>query len=256
MNTKMKVLSLALVGLCGFAGSAMAAGCPNGPTTTDGGAWTSATELPTHADSPLSIQPGGLDGSACRLDTQLQAGNIAAASSVRYNHAAPEPNYRFQFLVDTHNLSAFNSTTDNVVVFQAPSSTAANGFNRLLRVTLVAGPSGAKRVRFVLQTGSGSFTTGQTFATNLIDGVNRIEGKLTVGAGAAGTFSYWVNAAAGTTEPTPSGTIGNLDNAAWGGVNAANLGLAAPSQSFADNHGAQVVSFDTFDSRRNTYIGH
>ena len=37
MNTKMKLLSLALVGLCGFAGSAMAA-CPAGPTTADGGA--------------------------------------------------------------------------------------------------------------------------------------------------------------------------------------------------------------------------
>ncbi len=34
MNTKMKVLSLAIVGLFGFAGSALAA-CPAGPTTVD-----------------------------------------------------------------------------------------------------------------------------------------------------------------------------------------------------------------------------
>ena len=51
MNTKMKVLSLALVGLAGFAGSAMAA-CPNGPTVAEGRAWSSKTVLP--ATSALS----------------------------------------------------------------------------------------------------------------------------------------------------------------------------------------------------------
>lgn len=254
MNAKMKVLSLAMVGMFGYAGAAAAA-CPTGPTVADGGAWTSATELPDHASSPLAIASPGLDASACKLNTQLQAGNITAASTVRYNHAASEPSYRFQFLVDNSNLTAFG-TTDNVVLFQAPATTAANGFNRLLRVTLVPGPAGAKRIRFVAQTGAGTFTTGQTFATDLAPGVNRIEGKLTVGAGAAGSLTYWVNAAPGTTEPAASGTIANLNNAAWGGVSAAILGLAAPSQSFADAHGGQIVSFDTFDSRRQTYIGY
>lgn len=251
MNAKMKVLSLALVGLCGYAGSALAV-CPTGPTTAEGGAWTSKSVLPP-STSTLVVSTPGLDTSECALSASLGPSTTASAF-VRYNHAASEPNYRFQFLVDNTSLTSFSST-DNVVVFQAPATTTANGFNRLLRVSIVAGPAGAKRVRFIAQCGTGTFSCGQTFATDLLPGVNRIEGKLTVGAGAAGSLTYWVNAAAGTTEPAASGTIANLDNAAWGGASAASLGLTAPSAAYKTNHPTQVVKFDTFDSRRQTYIG-
>lgn len=252
MNTKMKVLSLALVGLAGFAGSAMAA-CPAGPTTAEGGAWTSKSVLPPSTSS-LTIATPGLDSTECKLVSSLGP-STTASSFVRYNHAAPETSYRFQFLVDTNALTDFSST-DNVVVFQAPAQNTANGFNRLLRVSLVAGPNGAKRVRFIAQCGSGTFSCAQSFATDLTPGVNRIEGFLKVGAGAAGELKYWVNAPAGTTEPAESGSIANLDNAAWGGVAAASLGLTAPSAAFKTNHATQAVGFDTFDSRRVTYIGH
>src|SRR6478735_10820262 len=87
MNAKMKVLSLALVGLCGFAGSAMAV-CPAGPTTPDGGAWTSAVTQPSAAASPAVVAVPGLDGSECKLTTALAVGNTAASSFVRFNHAA------------------------------------------------------------------------------------------------------------------------------------------------------------------------
>jgi len=257
MNAKMKVLSLALVGLCGFAGSAMAV-CPAGPTTPDGGAWTSAVTQPSAAASPAVVAVPGLDGSECKLTTALAVGNTAASSFVRYNHAASEPNYRFQFLVDTSNLLAFSSSS-NVVIYQAPATTAANGFNRLLRVVLVQGNGSATRVRFIAQTSAGAHIATSTFATDLAPGVHRIEGKLGVGAGAAGQLTYWVDAAAGTTEPAASGTIANLDNAAWGGVSAASLGLTAPSAAFvaaAPGNGGKTVGFDTFDSRRQTYIGH
>jgi hypothetical protein len=33
------------------------------------------------------------------------------------------------------------------------------------------------------------------------------------------------------------------------------LGLTAPTTPFSAAHGGQVVGFDTFDSRRQTYIG-
>lgn len=252
MNTKMKVLSLAMVGAFGFAGSAMAA-CPGGPTTGEGGAWTSKSVLPPTTSS-LTVATPGLDTSECKLVSSLGPTTTASAF-VRYNHANPEPSYRFQFLVDTNSLSNFSST-DNVVVFQAPAATAANGFSRLLRVSLVAGPNGAKRVRFSAQCNTGSFSCAQTYATDLTPGVNRIEGHLTVAAGAAGELKYWVNAAPGTTEPAESGKISNLDNTAWGGVAAATLGLTAPSAAFKTNHATQAVGFDTFDSRRTTYIGH
>lgn len=253
MNAKMKVLSLALVGLSAYAGSALAV-CPAGPTTADGGAWTSASILPPSTSAVVIATPG-LDGSECKLNTSLGPSTTASAF-VRYTNAASEPSYRFQFLVDTTALSSFSST-DNVVVFQAPATTTANGFNRLLRVSLVAGPAGAKRIRFIAQCGTAAtFLCAQTYATDLVAGVNRIEGNLQVGAAGAGSLTYWVNAAAGTTEPASSGSIASLDNTAWGGVSAANLGLSAPSAAFKANHATQIVGFDTFDSRRQTYIGY
>lgn len=255
MNAKMKVLSLALVGLCGYAGSALAV-CPAGPTIAEGGAWTSKAELPSHAGSPLNIVAGGLDASACKLTASLQANATSAAATVRYNHAAPEPSYRFQFLVDTTSLTAFSAST-NVALLQGPASTVANGSNNLLRVTLIPGTAaGTNRVRFIAQKGSIPFTAAQSSPADLPAGIHRIEGKLTVGAGAAGTLTYWIDAAAGTTEPAATGSIASLDNAAWGGVNAVVLGLSSPAAGFASAHGGETVSFDTFDSRRQTYIGH
>ena len=251
MNAKMKVLSLALVGMFGYVGGAIAA-CPAGPTTAEGGAWTSKSVLPP-STSALAIATPGLDGTECKLNASLGP-SVSASANVRYNHAASEPAYRFQFLVDTSALSNF-SATDSVVVFQAPATTTANGFNRLLRATLVAGPAGAKRIRFQAQCSASGFICSSTYTTDLIAGVNRIEGKLAVGAGAAGSLTYWVNAASGTTEPAASGSISNLDNSAWGGVSAANLGLTGPSASFKNNHASQIVGFDRFDSRRQTYIG-
>jgi len=253
MNTKMKVLSLALVGLCGFAGSAMAA-CPAGPTTADGGAWTSATQLPDASSTTLAIGSPGLDGSECRLNVALAPNDTASAAFVRYNHAASEPSYRAHFIIDTSNLSSFADAATSVVVFQAPSSTVAEGFNRLLRVSIVAGPGGAKRVRFIAQRG-GAVPLGQTFGTDLVNGINHIEVNLQVGAGAAGNLKYWVNAA-GASEPAASGELANLNNAAWGGVSAAQLGLTAPTAPYSNSHGGEVLGLDAFDSRRTTWIGY
>ncbi|MEO7325820.1 MAG: hypothetical protein ABIW82_13430 [Dokdonella sp.] len=257
MNAKMKLLSLAMVGLCGYAGSALAV-CPTGPTTAEGGAWTSKSELPSHAGSPVSVVAGGLDASACKLTVALQANATSAAATVRYTHAAPEPNYRFQFLVDTTNLTAFSASA-NVTLFNAPSSTVANGSNSLLKATLIPGTAaGTHRIRFIAAKGSLPFTAGSTIPVDLTPGVHRVEGKLTVGAGAAGGLTYWIDAPVGTTEPAACGTcsVASLDNGGWGGVNAVVMGLSSPASAFATTQGGKIVGFDTFDSRRQTYIGH
>ena len=77
MNAKMKVLSIALVGLCGFAGSAMAA-CPAGPTTAEGGAWTSKAVLPP-STSALAIATPGLDAVALVTPNKLHRAQAEAA---------------------------------------------------------------------------------------------------------------------------------------------------------------------------------
>lgn len=254
MNTKMKVLSLALISAFGYVGSAAAGTCPAGPTVPDGGAWTSSFVA---GGSALAIVPGGLEPaspSACKATSALGA-SITAAATVTDDTPADEPSYRFQFLVDPSAVTAFGAT-DSVVVFRANANAAANGRASELVVYMVAGPAGAKRLRFVASCNTPpAFTCAQSFATDLPAGVTRVEGKLTTGAGAAGQFDYWVNAAQGTTEPAASGTIASLDNAAWVGVSRAILGLAAPTTSFKNAHANQPAGFDAFDSRRQTYIG-
>jgi hypothetical protein len=68
-------------------------------------------------------------------------------------------------------------------------------------------------------------------------------------------LNYWLNAAAGTTEPPATGTIALTDTSAYGGVDRGIMGLSGPSSAFKNAHAGQAVGFDTFDSRRQTYIG-
>jgi hypothetical protein len=252
MNTKMKVLSLALVGLCGFAGSAMAA-CPAGPTTADGGAWTAKS---VSAGSHLTIGTPGLDGTECRLNSDI-AGSLTGTAVVSYTHAASEPSYRFQFLVDPSALSG-SSLTENVTVFRANATNTANGSGNALQVYLIGASGGARRLRFIVACNNSAtnYRCAAPITFDLPAGAARVEGKLTFGAGAAGQLDAWVNAPAGTTEPpTTSVTIANLDNTAWGGASQAILGLVSPNTPFKNSHAGQVVAFDRFDSRRQTYIG-
>ncbi len=254
LNTKMKLLSLALLGLGGMAlaGSAAAA-CPAGPDKPNGGAWDSLTEF--GSGSSFAVVAGGLDGSDCKGVSTLGA-SVTAAAQVVDDLDLSEPSYRFQFLIDTNALSSFGGT-DSVMLFRLSGSNAAHGMLQLLEVYLSPGPAGAKRLRFVASCNTApTYRCSSDYTTDLNNGVNRIEGKLTLGAGGAGQLDYWVNVGAGTSEPAPSGTIANLDNAAWTGAKQARLGLSGPTSSFKNNHAGEGVGFDTFDSRRNTYIGH
>lgn len=248
MNAKMKVLSLALVGLCGFAGSALAA-CPGGPAVADGGAWTSKAQL---SGGTVAIATPGLDSSECKLNAQL-GNSFASLATVLDDTPANEPRYRFQFLVNADATGNFG-LTDAVSAFSANAAAAAHGRVPILQLALVPGAGGAKRISFVAScAGGASFRcSGQT--ADLPAGVNRIEVDLTIGA--SGSLKYWLNAPAGTTEPAATGTVAITGgNADWTGVDKGVLGLGAPSPSFKNTHNGQLIGFDTFDSRRSTYIG-
>jgi hypothetical protein len=251
MNNKMKKLSLAVLGFVGFAaaGAAMAQ-CP----TSLSPPWSTVTAL---SGGTAVAVAGGLDGSACKLNASI-TGSTTSIATVTDNTPSNETRYRFQFLVDASALGNFG-TTDSVVIFNgnaaAPNAAAANR-RQLVTLALSPGPAGAKRLTITASNGNASpFRTAVTTG-DLLPGMNRIEVDLTVGAGAAGGLKYWLNAPAGATEPTPTGTIASLNNAGWVGVNNAALGLSGASPSYRTAHASQVVSFDTFDSRRQTYIGH
>jgi hypothetical protein len=100
MNTKMKVLSLAMFGLVGtaFAGSA-AAVCPASPVPP----WTAAPAL----QGTVVIADGGLAGTECRMDSTIDAGGSSAAfATVQDDSPATETQYRAQFIVDLDALAA------------------------------------------------------------------------------------------------------------------------------------------------------
>jgi len=244
MNTKMKVLSLALLGLVGYAGSA-AAGCPTSPVPP----WSSAPQL---GGGVVAVVAGGLDASACRMDASLGP-SFASLATVIDTTPAAEPRYRFQFLINADATGNFG-TTDAVSIFSANAAAPANGRTPILQIALVPGAGGAKRLAFVASCDGGANFRCAGQSADLPAGVNRVEIDLQIGP--AGTVSYWLNQT-GTTEPAPDGsvTVTGGNNAWIGGVDTGVMGLGSPSPSFKDTHAGQAVSFDTFDSRRATYIG-
>jgi hypothetical protein len=245
MNTKMKVLSLALLGLVGYAGSA-AAGCPARPVPP----WSSAPQL---SGGVVAIAAPGLDASACHMDASLGA-SFASLATVIDSTPANEPRYRFQFLVNADGTATFGNT-DAVQIFSANGAAPANGRTPILQLALTPGASGSKRITFVASCAGGANFRCATQTADLPAGVNRVEVDLQIGA-AVTTLKYWLNQT-GTTEPAETGLITVTGgNDAWnGGVDTAVMGLGAPSPSFITTHAGQAVGFDTFDSRRNTYIG-
>lgn len=245
MNTKMKTLSLAVLGLTAFAfaGSASAA-CVAGNLS----AWSSTSAI----GGTLTVATGGLESapqtpSECRLDVAVTA-SFSTGVFVRDNTPAAEARYRAQFLIDntsagpmqlTENFKAFGATTDT------PSASIADVV-KLTVVGVIGGASKNLGVFTPCAAGVGSLCTG---SVPLAAGVNRVE--IDYVKGASGSLKVWVNSGV---EASPTLTLtGN--NSAWGGVDFATLGVAAASPGFKSNHLNQAIKFDRFDSRRQTFIG-
>jgi len=248
---KMKSLAVAVLGLAGFAaaGSAFAV-CPAvAALPWSGGA--SALGAGT-----LAVSSPGLDTSSCKLDATLGT-NPTDQATVTDTSPANEPRYRFQFMVNADSLGTLG-LNDGVNLFSASGATTQHGRRGIIAVNLVPSATG-KRLSFNWSCNNGttyrcSATTG---AVNLTAGANRIEfDVLMATSGANGSIRYWINAAAGTTEPAPTGSVTSIDNSAWVGTKVATLGLGSPTPSQSTGHAGQVVSFDSFDSRRQTYIGY
>jgi hypothetical protein len=228
MNTKMKVLSLAMFGLVGtaFAGSA-AAVCPASP-------------VPPWADLQVSqgaavIADGGLAATECRLDSTINAGAGPFASALVHDASpAAEPRYRAQFILNVDAL-ATPGFSDAAQVFLATSA------GQPLRLTIFGDGSNWNLGYILGESVSGS--------TPLAAGENRVEFDLQI---AGGDFDLWVN---NNVEGTPTVADVTGDYSAMVGIDDAYLGLATPSVVFVANYGGTPAQFDQFDSRRTTFIG-
>lgn len=252
MNMKMKTLSMAVLGLVGFAATGVAmAQCPTIAPATPA-PWTAMSVL---SGNGISIAPG-YDGTSCALRVALnQSSSPAAKAFVLDGTPANETRYRAQFIVDASGitLTAANRTAVilNVLGGTAPAGGTANMAQVVLRGTgsapglrIFAGdttqPSKYQQVDVVLPNPTGA---------------NRVEIDLTTGANAS--MRYWVsNISTVTTDGAPTGTLSALNNTAWTGVDQIFLGLATASTFYRQNFtNTSYVFVDQFDSRRQTFIG-
>jgi hypothetical protein len=235
MNTKMNVLALALLGLAGYAGSAVA-GCPGSPVPP----WTATFE---NAGTATIVAPG-YAGTACHLASTIAAGaGFLGSATVNWTGSTVEPRYRAQFIIDADSLTG-QGFTDAVQIFNATSSAGGGGvfFN-------IYSFSGTRTLDFQIRGNGGAVVAANT--VTLPAGEARVEFDLQTGAG-TGYFKVWVN---NNDEANPNQQALDLTNDTTLGVDTVFLGLSTPQPDFVTHFGGTAVGFDQFDSRRSTFIG-
>lgn len=230
MNTKMKVLSLALVGAFGYVGAASAA-CPSSPVPP----WAAVNTL----GGTATIASPGYAGTECRLDSAL-TGNLASFATVQDDSPNAEPRYRAHFIVNADNLANMGFA-DGVYIFTAQSNTGAQ-----VQLSIVGDGAGGRLVSYFVPNASaaGGSDVG---SIPLAAGENHIEFDLDN----SGHFSFWVN---NDNEAAPDFTTTTFDN---GGatIETAFLGLAGPTPGYMSRFTGTAIGLDQFDSRRTSFIG-
>jgi hypothetical protein len=242
MNAKMKVLALALLGLAGYAGSAVA-GCP----TSLSPPWTSALTGPGFGGTAVSLAPGlEPTPSACSLNLSFDGtATVFTLVGVVDGTPANETSYRFRFYIDATAIGTLGSF-DSVTVFSANSAAASDGFQNILRI-LLQGSTIAVGAADHSNPGGSFITTG---SAPLSSAVHTVEGQITIGS--PGTVKIWIDA---TAESDPTAISLTPVNDGWVGVDIAALGLATPQGAPLQSQAGRVLKVDAFDSRRTTFIG-
>jgi hypothetical protein len=232
----MKVLALALLGLAGYAGSA-AASCPSSPVPP----WT----LNQPFQGTTAIVAGGLDGSACRLDSAISAGAQGFANAqVEDDTPTNEPRYRAQFMINAAPLASPTLTTV-ANVFSATGG-AGTGIN----MAIFGDGAGGWRISYIIADANdpSGFHSGSVPLP--VDAAKHVEFDLDV---TNGTFKLWLE---NNNEASADINDSGLNTATpIGGIESAFLGLAAPSDAFVSTYAGTAAQFDRFDSRRSTFIG-
>lgn len=260
-SMKLKALAIAIVGLA--AGNAMAV-CPAAGAldTANGGAWDAKiTGTTPAAPGFAAVDPnGGLDGSECKMSSVINAGaNALTVAGVRDDIGQSESTYRARFMIDINNIGSVNALGgfDGVQIFTVNaqnSAPAVNPTQQILKLA-ISGPRNLTIIAACDNGGSNKCTT----STPLVDGVNSIEVEVKVGGVGTGAVNVWVNSNTAAT-PTKRLTTDfpNFDNTAWVGAFRVILGLSNPTKGYVaggGNQAGQIVFFDAFDSRRQTFIG-
>lgn len=243
MNTKMKVLSLALVGAFGYVGVASAA-CPTDPAQAGGGAWSSKSVL----GGNIAIATPGYESSECRMDASITSAAFGSAF-VRDESPNGEVRYRARFLVNVDNLAGLNSV-QSVRLFSANANTPYLNIGEAVRVSVFGNLAGTtKSLGFAAACEGQPSNLCSTNVSLTGTGTHVVQIDWVKGAAGTGKVDIWVD---NPTEASPTTSLPGNTNG-WA-VDYAVLGLSTPSTSFRTAQLNKVVSFDQFDSRRTTFI--
>jgi len=255
MNTKMKVLSLALVGAFGYVGAASAA-CPTDPAQSGGGAWSAKNVA---NDASLTIQTPGLASTECKLNVSVNANALANTRAfVTDESPNDEPRYRARFYLNTSALAGLTLANQQTKIFNASAANSPGAGISTAQITVsLLGSSSGPAVRLLISDASqpSKFKTFTTVLPASASKTYTVEVDLTQG-NTANNFKYWVAAVedAAPVEATPTNQ-GQVDTTGWSGVTSVNLGLFSTTAGFRANVAGQALSLDQFDSRRQTFIG-
>lgn len=235
MNTKMKVLSLALIGAFGYAGVASAA-CPTSAVPP----WSSVAAF----QGTAAIVSPGYAGTECRLDSSINAGaGGAAVAAANWTGAAVEPRYRAQFIVNADGIAS-QGLLDSVGIFSSSSASAGQGVD-----FAIFGGGANRNLAYTVRNDANPLGV-ETGVVALAAGDNVIEFDFQIGAN---VFKLWVN----SNDPNaPTKTVAVNNGAAMTGIDTTYLGLSGPSPQFVQHFGGTAVGFDQFDSRRQNFIGY
>ena len=177
------------------------------------------------------FSPGG--GDACDLIATLNAGNSSAAGAFGwYSLPVAASTWRISFRMDTSQFGSLSPFVDSLSILAATSKVPIGGESTLLRASLFAiDDSGPILALYAACNTAPGYLCGTVIQQNIVnDDLLRFE--VDIGSGSAGQARVWINA--DFTDP-PTATFGNLDNAAWLGVQYAALGAFEPYGTFAAN---------------------
>lgn len=177
--------------------------------------------------------------------TSALTGDATSFATVEDDTPTDEARYRASFMINADNVASMSATTGVFVFTVAPSSGLAP-----VQLSIVGDGAGHVFLNYAVVNGSGVSVD----AKQLAPGPNHVEFDFDNGtsAGSPGPhFSLWINS---NTEGTPTATLPIVTTAV---VETAFLGLAGPTQDFtaAGGFNGTTVAFDTFDSRRSSFIG-
>jgi len=190
----------------------------------------------------------GAADTPCALSSSLNsAAGPNAAAFVHYRRPAPTTSVRYSFRMDDSAVAtSLTSVLRNVQIFSASASSLQSnaGFPAHLLLVYLSGQASTPTISIIVACG-GTPSKAIQLPVALPGNVNTLRFEINTGSGTAGSLRYWINA---DFTDAPTGIIDNngvgLDNAAWGGVIAAELGMSSGSNGFRTNSGGGAIVFD------------